>query len=150
MKDEMAMQWTLIYQLTSRLWVLLQFAPSNLLLEYSATIITDDHANHYLRFHLQVPTNQVTSYLSPPFPITLVSRHVLIPARAATSTQLPMIYWQLPMFLPPPMLNSTHVAHLPYPLTFLCSPLFYPTKTEATCFTFPSFWSYGYITPYFG
>ncbi|CAK7353466.1 unnamed protein product [Dovyalis caffra] len=39
MKDsEMAMQWTLIYQLTSRLRVLLQSAPSNrLLFEYSAT-----------------------------------------------------------------------------------------------------------------
>jgi len=30
------------------------------------------------------------------------------------------------------ILNSTHVAQLPCPLTFLCSPLFYPTKTEAT------------------
>ncbi|PQM33436.1 uncharacterized protein Pyn_40058 [Prunus yedoensis var. nudiflora] len=39
MKDsEMAMQWTLIYQLTSRLRVLLQSAPSKrLLFEYSAT-----------------------------------------------------------------------------------------------------------------
>jgi hypothetical protein len=39
MKDsEMAMQWTLIYQLTSRLRVLFQSTPSNrLLFEYSAT-----------------------------------------------------------------------------------------------------------------
>lgn len=39
MKDsEMAMQWTLIYQLTSRLRVLLQSAPSKrLLFEYSTT-----------------------------------------------------------------------------------------------------------------